>query len=151
MVGEGPLMGDFVKDAERMGVIDNLRILGERADTQDLYPAFDLFLLTSVREGMPLVIIEAMACALPVVSTNVGGIRDIVKDGSNGFLVPSGDASAMADRVKALMENTTERVRIGRTAREFFEQNLSVDRMVDRYENIFREVVNEKNRSIFSF
>jgi glycosyltransferase involved in cell wall biosynthesis len=81
----------------------------------------------------------------------VGGIRDIVKDGSNGFLVPSGDASAMADRVKALMENTTERVRIGRTAREFFEQNLSVDRMVDRYENIFREVVNEKNRSIFSF
>jgi glycosyltransferase involved in cell wall biosynthesis len=141
MVGDGPLMNDFVRDAKRLGVLDNLRILGERGDTQNLYPAFDLFLLSSVREGMPLVVIEAMACALPVVSTNVGGIRNIVKDGNTGFLVPPGDASAMANRIRTLMANATLREQFGRSARDFFERNLSVEQMVGQYESVYREVV----------
>jgi len=141
MVGDGPLMKDFVRDAKRLGVIDNLRILGERDDTQELYPAFDLFLLSSVREGMPLVVIEAMACALPVVSTDVGGIRNIVKDGKTGFLVPAGDASAMASRIRLLMANAALREQFGRNARNFFERSLSIEQMVGQYESIYSEVV----------
>jgi glycosyltransferase involved in cell wall biosynthesis len=144
MVGGGPLMDEFLRKAAEVKVRDYVFAMGDRSDAQDLYPVFDVFVLSSVREGMPLVVIEAMACGIPVVSTDVGGIRNIVQEGNTGFLVPSGDVPAMVNRIMGLKADPAMRESFGRRAREYFEQYLSLDRMIDQYDDIYQEIAGSR-------
>ena len=91
LVGEGPerpLIEDLVG---RLGLGAHVRLLGQRADVSRLLATADLALLTSISEGIPLTLIEAMAAGLPIVSTRVGGVAEVVEDGRTGLLAPSGD------------------------------------------------------------
>lgn len=141
LVGDGPLRPELETAARKKGISRKVLMTGLISNTETVYPVFDVFLMSSVREGLPLAIIEAMACSLPIVSTDVGGIRNIIRDGETGYLVPSGDSSAMADRVRILLGNPLLANKIGHNARKFFEDHLSEERMVDAYEDIFKSVV----------
>jgi len=121
------------KAAEARGVI----FLGRRSDLQRLLPAFDLFVLASHREGLPRAAMEAAACGLPVVATNIRGCRQVVDDGENGFLVPVRNASALAAAMDKLISDPDLRDRCGVAGRakaeRDFDENVVVDRMFAAY------------------
>ncbi len=94
LVGEGPEWGAIESLVRQRDLGGNVRLLGQRGDVPRLMAASDVVLLTSISEGIPLTLIEAMASGLPVVSTRVGGVAEVVADGQTGLLAPSGDAGA---------------------------------------------------------
>lgn len=99
MVGEGSLRHDVVSLARRSGIGDKLTMLGDRRDVADLMRAFDVMLMTSRWEGLPRVVIEAMATRVPVVSTAVGGVREVIQDGCTGLLASPDDLAGLARNV----------------------------------------------------
>lgn len=141
IVGDGPLRPDLESYATEKGIGGRIRFTGIREDTEQIYPVFDVFVLSSNREGMPLAVIEAMASALPVVSTDVGGIKNIVTEGWNGYLVPTNDIRAMLERIDLLQRETETRKRLGGNGRSFFEKYLSEEKMIQQYEDLFERVV----------
>jgi glycosyltransferase involved in cell wall biosynthesis len=141
IVGDGPLREKLEISAAEKGIREKVKFTGIREDTEEIYPTFDVFLLSSNREGMPLVLIEAMACARPVVTTDVGGIKNIVFDDRNGYLVQPGNIAVMMDRLERLSRDADMRTRFGQFGRSFFEKYLSEEGMIEKYEQLFREIL----------
>ena len=118
LVGDGPERGaieDLVRQREMEG---NVRLLGQRDDVPRLLAASDIVLLTSISEGIPLTLIEAMAAGRPVVATRVGGVAEVVADGQTGLLAPAGDDAALAEHILHLADDHARRDRIGRAGRQ---------------------------------
>ena len=115
-------------------------LLGARGDTPLVYAALDVFALSSDSEGLPLVIVEAMASGLPVVSTAVGGIPAVVVEGVTGALVPAGDVNALSARLGDLAASPTLGVRWGTEGRRRALARYSADRMVDDYFAIYERI-----------
>lgn len=115
-------------------------LLGARNDTPLIYAALDLFALSSDSEGLPLVIVEAMASALPVVSTAVGGIPAVVVDGVTGALVPAGDVNALSKRLHDLAASPTLGVRWGTEGRRRALAHYSAERMVNDYFAVYERI-----------
>jgi glycosyltransferase involved in cell wall biosynthesis len=110
-----------------------IHLLGARSDVPRLLTALDAFVLSSRTEGLPLVIPEAMAAGLPVVSTAVGGIPMVIDPGATGFLVPAGDEAALRDRLRDLRDRRDEARACGQRAREVALRRYSADRMARDY------------------
>jgi glycosyltransferase involved in cell wall biosynthesis len=122
VVGEGPLEQQLKDQAEQLAISDRVRFLGPRSDVPRLFAASDALVLSSWHEGMPNVVLEAMAARRPVVATNVGAVPELVEDGTTGLVVnprepaalanamhdlasrPSDDRTAMGDRARAVVE-----------------------------------------------
>ena len=115
-------------------------LLGARRDTPRIYAALDVFALSSDSEGLPLVIIEAMASALPVVSTAVGGIGAVVVEGVTGALVPAGDVTALSTRLGQLAASPTLGVRWGTEGRRRALSRYSAERMVNDYFAVYERI-----------
>jgi glycosyltransferase involved in cell wall biosynthesis len=139
MVGDGPLARSLRGRAADLDLGDNVIWLGAQ-DARPLMAGFDVLALTSKSEGHPLVVLEAMACGLPIVATGVGGIADTVQSGVNGFIVPPGDAAAIADALGILARDLTLRARMGEASRAISRQ-FSADRMVERTVALYEEIV----------
>jgi teichuronic acid biosynthesis glycosyltransferase TuaC len=104
------------------------------------FAAADVFCLPSYREGLPLVVCEAMLSGRPVVATNVGGVPEIVSDGVHGYLVSPGNPALLAQRLRALAENPKTAARMGEAAREFARRNLTWRVNAQRYDALYREL-----------
>src|SRR5207248_3814804 len=113
LVGDGPERAGVEAQVRELNLGEKVRFLGTRKDVAQLLHGADLFLLTSVSEGIPLTVIEAMAAGLPVVATDVGGLREVVADGLTGLLAPAKDAAALADCVWRLAGDPELRRRMG--------------------------------------
>jgi glycosyltransferase involved in cell wall biosynthesis len=139
IVGQGDLRPQLEARVASHGLGDVVRFLGYRTDVPRLTADSDVCVLTSLKEGLPRAIIEAGACARPIVATDVIGSRDAVVDGETGFLVPLGDAEALADRVEQLLTDPTLRHRMGRASRVHAEANFDercvTDRILDVYDD----------------
>lgn len=129
LVGSGPLGPALRRLAEGLGVADRVLWLGER-DARGLLAGFDVFALSSRKEGLPYVVLEAMAAGLPVVATTTAGVEILVESGSNGFVVPAGDTLAFGAALAALAADPGLRARQSRAARERAAR-FSIDAMVD--------------------
>src|SRR5205807_8321319 len=103
LVGDGPMRSSLEEMAARLGVADAVHFAGYQAQPERFLALMDVFALTSRLEGLPLAILEAWAAGLPVVATSVGGVPDLITDGRNGLLVPSGDEMALTDRLNQLL------------------------------------------------
>jgi len=103
-----------------------------------------MVVLTSLNEGTPVSLIEAMASARPVVSTAVGGVKDLVIDGENGFLAKTGDAEDISDKILVLLNDAEKRRRFGATGRELVRKKYSKERLVDDIERLYERVLKEK-------
>lgn len=133
-VGEGPERRNLEeKIAER--ALPNVHLLGARDDTARVLAALDVFALSSRIEGLPLALVEAMATSLPVVSTDVGGIRQATRETAR--LVAEGDARALHDALAALAADTDERERLGRAACARARSEFDFERVVDRYLELY--------------
>ena len=104
-VGDGPLYDETRETASKLGLFESIIFLGNRSDVEKILPAFDVFLLTSRTEGLPRTLLESLACEVPVVSTDAGGISELVSNGRNGILCPIGDIDALTSGVLRLLEN----------------------------------------------
>ena len=132
VVGDGPLRGQVQKAVEEEGLVPYVRILGEREDVARLLSLADAFVMASHWEGLPLALLEAMAAGRPVVATSVGGIPGVVTDGYNGLLVPPRAPREMARAVARLLDDPSERRRLGSRARVTIEERYSVEAMASR-------------------
>ncbi len=134
--GDGPLKPVVESLRQELGIKEALHFLGSRRDTPEVFRAMDVFLLTSRYEGMPNVIMEAMASALPCVVTDIGDCKELVHDGATGYVAPVGDVELLADRVLRLVHDEPLRRALGRRGYEQI-QDYDVHKMVDQYKDIY--------------
>lgn len=139
IAGKGALKEDLEALAASLG-LDNVRFLGNRSDVERVMAALDVFILSSVSEGLSNTIQEAMASGLPVVATDVGGADELVVPGETGLLVPPSDPKAMADALESVMRDEALRVRMGQASRARTEQVFALDGMVRDYTQMYRDL-----------
>ena len=152
IAGDGPLKNNLQNLIDGLYISEKVKILGFQLQEQiiELTKDADLFLAPSVRssdgdqEGIPVVIMEAMARGLPVLSTSHAGIPELVQDGISGFLVPERDPDALAIKLEYLARHQDLWPRMGRAGRDFIERHHDVDRLNDQLVLIFQQQLNEK-------
>lgn len=137
LIGDGPLKAQCDAVLTAAGVRDLAWLPGERSDVADVMRGLSLFVLPSLAEGISNTILEAMACGLPVLATDVGGNASLVDRGLSGELVPTGDVEVMARRIAALAGSPDEAQRMGRAGRARAEQRFSLDGMVASYQRLY--------------
>ena len=137
LVGSGSELEALRARARAHGVLHAITFLGHQDDVSACLSVNDIFVLPSRSEAFPNAVLEAMASGMPIVASRVGGIPELVEDGHTGFLVASGDAQALADRVCRLMANPPFAARLGETARARVQARYSFDRMVSAFEGIY--------------
>ncbi len=130
IAGEGPLLEVGRGLVDSVGLGERIRLLGQRADNVDLLRAMDVFVLSSREEGLGSALIEAMACSLPLVGTDAGGIPELIEHGRNGFVVPKEKPSAMAEALLRMAGDPGLRARLAQGAYEM-SRRYSIEKMVD--------------------
>ncbi|HHS84136.1 MAG TPA: glycosyltransferase [Gammaproteobacteria bacterium] len=135
VVGQGELKNRLIEEVSRLGLESCVHFLGVRDDIPQILAAIDIFVLSSVTEGMSNALLEAMASAKPVVATNVGGNPELVEEGETGYLIPAGNSAAMADAIGRLADNPAMRQRMGAAGRQRVKQLYSIEAMVKKYQS----------------
>lgn len=139
-IGGGELEEATRAQASQLGLEGRLQFLGYRSDARDLLAAFDVFLLTSVFEGLPYSIMEALACGVPVVATDVVGTRDVVHNGETGLLAPAGAASALAVHALRLLDDIPAARHLAEAGRRDVLTRFSITHMVERTAALYRSL-----------
>jgi len=135
VIGDGP-------ERKRLEALagDGVFFLGNRLDVPEILRTLDVFVLSSRNEGISKTILEAMATAVPVVATHVGGNPELVEHGRTGFLVEPGDFQAMASAILRYADNPELRIAHGQTGRKRVLENFTIEKMVRSYEEVYRRV-----------
>jgi glycosyltransferase involved in cell wall biosynthesis len=141
IVGEGGEDARLRKLVEGLGRGDRIKLLGHRSDMPEVFRAMDVFALSSLREGLPNVLLEAMASGVPVVATAIAGIPRLVVDGENGLLVPPGSVEALARGVGLLLADAGLRARLGRQGRRTVEDRHSFAARIEKLRAIYDELL----------
>lgn len=137
IVGEGPERASLEAAIRELDLADRVFLLGFRGDVADVVAAADAFCLSSIWEGVPLAAQEAIMLGIPVVATDVGGMRELIANKISGRLVPSGDAGALAAALGDTLASESERARYVAAARQHLEQEFSTTRMLDRLKTAY--------------
>ena len=140
IIGEGALRPALEEQARSLGLQSDVIFAGSRKDPEYFYPALDIVALTSLNEGTPLTLIEAMANARPIVATCVGGVVDLL-DEDRGICVPSGDEEAFASALKRLASDPQLRKDLGARGFEFVQRNYRKERLVEDIKRLYRELM----------
>ncbi len=144
LVGDGPARAELQALAKELGLTGHVRFLGERDDVSALLSAASVFVLSSLSEGVPLTLLEAMATGLPAVVTDVGGNREIVMPGETGLLVPPGSPPALAEAIRTLWTHPDQARRFGAAGRRRVEEAFDIRHVAARYESLYRELLDRK-------
>lgn len=148
MVGDGPLRPEIETAANRLGISERVRFAGWTEDLTAVYGAMDVCVLSSLNEGTPVAVIEAMASAKPIVATAVGGVPDVVDDGRTGILVPARDPHRFAAAMIALAQDGSNRTQMGQAARHDVATRFSHLRLVDDIDRLYSERLARKRGTI---
>jgi glycosyltransferase involved in cell wall biosynthesis len=132
----------LLEKVEKKNLTDCFSFLGFRSDTDALYSAADVFVLSSRSEGLPMVILEAMMAGLPVITTRVGGIPQMI--GENGILVEPGDPEALASAMNGCLSDHQARERLGRMGKELVQTHYGIESMVDAYIKTYQALIEER-------
>ena len=147
VVGDGPLRPQLQGEALELGLGSAVTFLGERADIPDLLRAADVFWLTSAWEGLPNVLLEAQASAVPVVTRDVGAAREIVRHARTGYVVPGRDAAAFASYTRHLLAHPETARAMGLAGRQVVEETFSLAAMVRATEELYETVLGRSDAS----
>jgi glycosyltransferase involved in cell wall biosynthesis len=140
IVGDGPERGTLRRQVDRAGLHHRVTFAGridEEGERADIMRASQIALLPSYGEALPMALIEASACARPVIATDVGGVREVVRDGINGMVIPSGEITAIADAVIELLEDSEMRARMGQAGRAVVEERFDLYSWARRLADIY--------------
>ncbi len=148
LAGKGKLEATLRQQINKLGISRNFILLGFIEDVPSLLNNADIFVLTSLYEGMPNSILEAMAHGLPVVSTQVNGVSELIEDGVNGFTIYSTNVDQIIDKLDNLVKNEEKRFEFGKKARDFVESQFSIERMVKDLDEVLKSNLNLKISNI---
>jgi len=143
LVGDGEKFDEMMTRAQQMG-LENVEFLGNRSDVASLLSQAHIFVLTSNWEGFPLTILEAMQAGLPVVASDVGGVREAVTEGTTGYLIPRGDVQTLTSRLQYLINEPGIRAQMGINARRIFEENFTLDKMMHETIAVYEKVLQDR-------
>ncbi len=143
-VGDGPnrqMMEGQIRD---LGLTDHFHLLGFRTDVVDLLNLFDVFVLPSLYEGLPNVVLEAMACHNPVIATGVDGTVEAVEDGITGYIIPPKDSDALARKIVDLLASHTRMTEMGKAGRKRVEQHFSLEKQIREFNELYEQLIEQK-------
>jgi glycosyltransferase involved in cell wall biosynthesis len=137
IVGDGPLKIPLETMSRKLKVTDSVIFAGFRSDIREILAAIDILVIPSLLEGFPMVTLEAMAMAKPIIATRIDGVIEQITDGENGLLVPPKDHEALTESILKLIQDKELSGRLGRLARKKVEQEFSVEKMVAETEKVY--------------
>jgi glycosyltransferase involved in cell wall biosynthesis len=143
VVGDGQLRAKLEDLAFSLGISKRVIFAGLRDDIPDLMRAMDIFVLSSLSEGISLTLLEAMACCLPLVATEVGGNPEVVINGETGYLVPPRNPEEMAKKLLLLINNEKLRRQMGEKGRERVIRNFGIKETTRKYEELYNSVLSK--------
>ncbi len=141
LVGDGPESPKLMALSGELGISGNVHFTGFRDDVFEVVNAFDIFMMTSWHEGIPVALLESMALRKPTVATAVGGVGEVIDNKNSGLLVNAGDVNALASSCECLLDSVDRRRQMGDLARVRVEQEFSTIIQRERLRNIYRGLV----------
>lgn len=144
VVGDGPDRPEVERLVSELGLDGQVELLGDRDDVDAILARASVFVLSSRSEGLPMAVLEAMAAGVPTIASNVGGIPEVVNDGADGVLVAPGDAHALADALRRLLDDAELRLSMGRKARERARASFGLDHFREAHVALYDELLAER-------
>jgi glycosyltransferase involved in cell wall biosynthesis len=141
IAGDGKLRGALEYKIERLGLHQQVKFLGFVHDLERFYQSIDVGVLASLTEGLPLFVLEAMSCGIPVVATDVGGTKEALRDGIDGFVVPAHEPYALAAALRKLLQDPRIRQQMGMNGRHRIEADFSRTIFFERVSGLYQEVL----------
>ena len=140
LIGDGPLRATLEQQAAAEGIADRVVFTGTRDDVRRVLAGVDLVVFSSLWEGLPVALLEAMAAGRPIVATSAPGIREVVSDGRDALVVPPRDSWGLAQAMRTALADTALADALGAAARRLCAQEFSAERMVGSYEQVYRDL-----------
>lgn len=144
LVGDGPLRPQVEAALIEEGIAERTHLPGLRRDVINWMAAMDIFLLSSLWEGLPRVLPQAMAMGLPVIANRADGTADIIQDGVNGYLCPPGNITAMADACMRLVDDPALRQAMGMHGQQVVRRDFDLDRMIEQIQGLYNRLLERK-------
>jgi len=144
IVGDGPLKDALMKKRNELGLTDRIHLPGLETEVRPYLAAFDVYMMTSVFEGLPVALLEAMAMECPVIATNAGGIKEVIRHEVDGLLCSVEEPEKLVGYACTLLADQDLRMKYGQQARKRVVENFSMEKMVEELEEVYREVVGLK-------
>lgn len=141
LIGDGPEKSVVCELVKKLGLTDRVLFLGKQEKVEELYSISDLKLLLSEKESFGLVLLEAMACGVPCIGTDVGGIPEVITHGETGFLVPLGDIDGAAKHAVSLLKDESLHEKVSAAAQSSVQAHFSSDKIVSEYEKLYLELI----------
>ena len=140
VVGGGPLEKRLKREAEKAGLGRGFLMLGERTEARELLSLFDIFVLPSLWEGLPLALLEAASFGKPIIASDIDGVREVIKDGETGILVPPGSPGRLAEAIIRLLEDRTLAAKLGERAKQDIPPLFTLAEMVEKTGQLYLEL-----------
>ncbi len=147
LLGEGPLLNQLQEQAADLEIADRVIFAGFRSDINELMPAMDVVVFSSLWEGLPIALLEAMAAARCIVSTDVPGNLEAMRDGREGLVAPTKSAGRLSAALNTAIMQPELAARLGKNARLRFEEKFSAERMVESYGRLYEDLIRKRHRA----
>lgn len=144
IVGDGVLRPELEKQIEESGLKDKILMLGWRLDIAAILNASDIFVMTSLWEGLPCTIVEAMCCSKPVIANAVDGVKEIIKENENGYLIEPHNFQKTAEKIIYLLSNEKERLEMGKRAKLSITEEYDLEYMLKQHEELYKSLYKTK-------
>lgn len=144
IVGEGPLKNKLILTGEKLNVADRIIFTGFRSDIKEILASIDVLAMPSLLEGLPMVLLEAMAMAKPIVATRIDGVIEVLENSKTGLLVPAKNSHALAEAIVGILNDKAKANFFGQNAREAAKEKFSVKKMVEQIELAYEKLLHEK-------
>jgi glycosyltransferase involved in cell wall biosynthesis len=140
IVGKGLQRERLADSVQRLGLEEKVMFAGYQKDIDKVYREIDILVQPSLREGLPLTILEAMSYGLPIIATNVGGVAGLIKNKKTGILINSGSSDEIYNALMVLIKDVDLRKKLGENGRKFVRENYSLEKMIGEYRGVYEEV-----------
>lgn len=144
IVGDGPDSKKLALQVEKLNINNRIKFLGFKHNPMDYMAFFDIFVLPSIYEGLPIAIIEAISLSIPVIASNVAGVPELVYNAKNGFLVTPKDVEGLVVAIEKLVSEKDVRHAMGQEGRRIYQEKFSLDQMVRKTEDLYKVFLNKK-------
>ncbi|UII54615.1 N-acetyl-alpha-D-glucosaminyl L-malate synthase BshA [Cytobacillus spongiae] len=144
LVGDGPEMSVVCKLVDELNIRKNVLFLGKQDNLEELYSISDLMLLLSEKESFGLVALEAMACGVPCIGTNIGGIPEVILDGETGYICSLGDIDEIANKAIAILKDSALHIRLASQSVTLVRERFRADLIVKQYEDLYYQLLQDE-------
>ncbi|WP_338777106.1 glycosyltransferase family 4 protein [Metabacillus sp. FJAT-52054] len=148
LIGDGPMKASIEHYVDSLQLGDKIKFLGSRNDVESLLSQADIFVLLSKYEGLPLSLIEALRAGLPVIASNVGGVKEIILNNKNGYLVNPEDKSDLILKLMQLILSSETRSRMGKLGRRIYEESFTFEKMMNQTLSIYKTALNDHHNLV---